>query len=369
MSSLSASTRGQPPDAVLLIAFGGPEKPEDIRPFLANVTRGRPIPPARIEEVAHHYELLGGRSPISELTLRQADALRARLHAERLTLPVYVGMRNWTPYLHDTVAAMAADGVRSALGLILSAHQTEASWDRYQQNVAEARARVGRAAPEVRYAPAWFDQPGFIAAMADRVRAAFDEIPSAARAAAPLVFTAHSVPVSMAEGSPYVAQFTESSRLVAARLGHRPWSVAYQSRSGRPEDPWLEPDVGDEIRRLATAGARHLVVAPIGFVCDHVEVLYDLDVEAREIAAGCGVALHRATTVSDHPAFIAMLADLVRVELGAATCMPGQPPRVAPGESQPAEPGGPPHRAGGGEAGLGRTRRQDPWRPEASTGE
>src|SRR5262245_55748359 len=157
-------------DAVLLIAFGGPEKPEDIRPFLATVTRGRPIPPARLEEVAHHYERIGGRSPLNELTFRQADALRARLRADGLPLPVYVGMRNWTPYLHETLAAMAGDGVRRALGLILSAHQTEASWDRYQANVAEARARVGPGAPAVDWGPPWSDRPGFLAAMAERVR-------------------------------------------------------------------------------------------------------------------------------------------------------------------------------------------------------
>jgi len=298
-------------DAVLLIAFGGPEKPDDIRPFLANVTRGRPIPAARLDEVAHHYELIGGRSPLNELTFRQADALHARLAAAGAGLPVYVGMRNWTPYLHETLAAMAAAGVRTALGVILSAHRTEASWERYQAGVDEARSRVGPAAPAVRYTPVWFDRPGFVEAMADRAREAFRGIPATERAATPLVFTAHSVPVPMAEASPYVAQIAESSRLVAARLGHERWSVAYQSRSGRPQDPWLEPDVGDEIRRLHAGGARDVVVAPIGFVCDHVEVLYDLDVEARGIAEACGLGFHRAVTVTDHPAFIALLADLV----------------------------------------------------------
>jgi ferrochelatase len=302
-------------DAVLLIAFGGPEKPEDIRPFLRSVTRGRPIPPSRIEEVARHYERIGGRSPLNDLTFRQGDALRARLRAGGIQLPVYVAMRNWAPYLHETLAAMSGDGIRRALGVILSAHRTEASWERYQANVADARARAGPSAPTVQYAPPWFDRPGFVGAMADRVRDALAEIPEAARAAAPLVFTAHSVPVAMAAASPYVREITESSRLVAGELGHSLWSVAYQSRSGRPEDPWLEPDVGDEIRRLGAAGARHVVVAPIGFVCDHVEVLYDLDVEARAIARTAGVSMHRAQTVSDHPAFIAMLADLVREAL------------------------------------------------------
>ena len=308
-------------DAVLLIAFGGPEKPEEIRPFLRNVTRGRSIPPARIEEVAHHYERIGGRSPLNALTFRQAEALRARLRAGRIELPVYVGMRNWAPYLHETLAAMAAGGVRRALGVILSAHQTEASWERYQENVVEARACVGPDAPQVRYAPPWFDRPGFVEAMVDRVRDAFSEIPEAARAATPLVFTAHSVPVTMAEASPYVRQVAESSRRVAEGLGHGPWSVAYQSRSGRPEDRWLEPDVGDEIRRLGAAGARRVLVVPIGFVSDHVEVLYDLDVEASAVARAAGVSFHRAQTVTDHPAFIGMLADLVReaLEQGSST--------------------------------------------------
>jgi ferrochelatase len=302
----------EPIDAVLLIAFGGPERPEDIRPFLANVTRGRPIPPARLEEVAHHYEQIGGRSPLNELTLRQAEGLRARLRATGPALPVYVGMRNWRPYLHETLAAMAVGGIRHAVGVILSPHRTEASWDRYQANVAEARARVGPSAPEVRYAPEWFDRPGFAEAMADRVGRALAGVPAVERGATPLVFTAHSVPEPMAAASPYAAQIAGSAGAVAARLGHGPWSVAYQSRSGRPQDPWLEPDVGEEIRRLAAAGARHVVVAPIGFVCDHVEVLYDLDVEACAVAAGCGVGFHRAATVGDHPAFIEMLAGLVQ---------------------------------------------------------
>jgi ferrochelatase len=308
----------RPLDAVLLIAFGGPEKPDDIRPFLAGVTRGRAIPSARLEEVAHHYERIGGRSPLNELTFRQAERLRARLAAAGVLLPVYVGMRNWTPYLHETLAAMAADGVRAALGLILSVLETEASRERYQDSVTEARARVGAAAPAVRYAPSWFDRPGFVAAMADRVGAALAAVPAGVRAATPLVFTAHSVPAAMAAASPYVAQLRSASRLVAERVAHGPWSIAYQSRSGRPDDAWLEPDVGDEIRRLARDGARDVVVAPIGFVCDHVEVLYDLDVEARGIALATGVGFHRAATVSDHPAFIAMLADLVREQVAGA---------------------------------------------------
>jgi ferrochelatase len=299
-------------DSVLLIAFGGPTRSEEIRPFLDNVTQGRRIPPERVEEVAHHYERIGGRSPLNELTFRQAERLRAALEREGIALPVFVGMRNWHPYLLDALAEMAEKGYRHALGIILSSLQTEASWERYQENVAEARARLGASAPEVTYAPPWFDHPRFIEAVVDRARVALEAVPQSRRPDTLLVFTAHSVPIAMAEAAPYVRQFTEASRLVAERLGHERWAVAYQSRSGSPAEPWLEPDIGRVIRELASDGAQDLVVVPIGFVCDHVEVLYDLDVEAREIARSCGVTFHRASAVNDHPAFIAMLVALVR---------------------------------------------------------
>jgi ferrochelatase len=299
-------------DSVLLIAFGGPEGREDILPFLHIVTAGRRIPPERLEEVAHHYERIGGRSPLNALTRGQADGLRAALAATGRPLPVWVGMRNWYPFLHETLAEMKDRGCRRALGIILSSLLTEASWSRYVEDVAAAREKIGPDAPEVVYAPAWADHPRFIDAMVERTRAALDEVAPAGRAAARLVFTAHSVPVAMAAGSPYAAQLEAAARGVAERVGRARWSLAYQSRSGSPRDPWLEPDVGDVIRALARDGAREVVVVPVGFVCDHVEVLYDLDVEAREVAEACGLGFHRAGAANDHPAFIAMLADLVR---------------------------------------------------------
>ncbi len=299
-------------DAVLLIAFGGPTAPAEIRPFLEIVTRGRRIPPERLEEVAHHYaQMPGGRSPLNELTESQAAGLRGALAASGRTLPVFVGMRSWHPFLHETLAAMAIRGQRRALGIILSSFRTEASWERYVADVAAARARTPEA-PEIVFAPPWFEHPRFIAAAADGVGRALAEVPAAERADTPLVFTAHSIPMAMAEASPYVADFTATARAVAGRLGHARWSLAYQSRSGNPRDPWLEPDVGDVIRARAKAGARHVVLAPVGFVCDHVEVLYDLDVEAKWIAAEHGVTLHRAPAVNAHPEFVAMLADLVK---------------------------------------------------------
>jgi ferrochelatase len=303
-------------DSVLLIAFGGPTAPHEIRPFLEVVTKGRRIPAARLEEVAHHYEQMpGGRSPLNELTEAQARALAALLATQGPALPVYVGMRNWRPWLRDTLATMASKGHRRALGVILSPLRTEASWKRYMDDVTRARAETP-AAPEVVFAPPWFDHAGFVGAVADRCRLAFEAVPATMRAETPLIFTAHSIPVAMASASPYVADLTAAAREVVARLGHERWSLAYQSRSGSPAEPWLEPDINDVVRALARDGVRHAVVAPIGFVCDHVEVLYDLDVEARGTAREAGLTLHRAHAVNDHPAFIAALADVVRREAG-----------------------------------------------------
>ena len=296
-------------DSVLLIAFGGPTAPSEIRPFLDKVTRGRSIPRERLDEVVHHYEAMpGGRSPLNALTEAQAAGLRARLGG---CPPVYVGMRNWHPYLDETLTAMARDGRGCALGVILSAFRCEASWDRYMADIAAARARVA-SSPTIVYARPWFEHRRFIAAVADRVRSAFEDVPDGERDRTPLVFTAHSIPRAMAEASPYVTDFGVAAAAVAGRLGHARWLLAYQSRSGAPRDPWLEPDVNATIRDLAKAGERRVVLAPIGFVVDHVEVLYDLDIEARDVAAQHGVVYHRAAAVNDHPEFIEMLADLVR---------------------------------------------------------
>ncbi len=301
-------------DSVLLIAFGGPEKPEDIWPFLEIVTAGRQIPPERIEEVAHHYEAIGGRSPLNELTRRQAEGLRRLLVREGITTPVYVGMRNWHPFLLETLAEMRDRGHRRALGIILSSFQTEASWERYVADVAAAREKLGAGAPEVVYAPAWAEHPLFIDAMVARAADALAEVPSPTREDALLIFTAHSVPVAMASGSPYARQLEAAALVIVRRLDHPRWRIAYQSRSGSPREPWLEPDVCDVLRGAKGQGIEDVVIVPIGFVCDHVEVLYDLDVEARAVAAESGVRLYRTETANDHPAFIAMLADLVRRE-------------------------------------------------------
>ena len=298
-------------DFVLLIAFGGPERPEDIRPFLEIVTAGRRIPLARLDEVAHHYELIGGRSPLNELTRRQASALAAALAGRGIALPVTVGMRNWRPLLKDALAEMRDRGLRRGLGIILSSLQTEASWERYVADVARARDALGAEAPEVAFTPPWADHPLYTEVMADRVSEALALVPAERRAAAHLVFTAHSVPVAMAAGSPYAEQLVAAASRIAGRLGRAEWSVAYQSRSGPPNEPWLEPDIGDRLRALRAEGARDAVVVPVGFVSDHVEVLYDLDVEARGISEEIGLGFHRALAANDHPKFVELLAELV----------------------------------------------------------
>jgi len=300
-----------PYDAVLLIAFGGPSSPEEIRPFLVRVTKGLRIPPERLEEVAHHYEAVGGKSPLNEITFRQAAALRGVLAATDMQIAVYVGFRNAAPFFVDTLKQMSADGIQRALGFILSSHQTEASWQRYQKDIANARAEIGDQAPHVDYCPGWHDHPLFIRSWAERIEAALAQLPSERRQSTPIVFSAHSVPSAMAAQSPYEVQLKETARLIARSLNCSDWSLAYQSRSGRPSDPWLEPDVGNVTQRLANAGHTAVVVAPIGFVSDHVEVLYDLDIEARKIAQNVGMQFYRVSCPNDHPTFIRMMVDVI----------------------------------------------------------
>lgn len=304
-----------PFDAVLLISFGGPQGPDDIRPFLTNVLRGRRVSPERVEEVAHHYELFGGVSPITTLTQHQADGLRDRLAAAGHPLPVYVGMRNWHPFLADTLHDMHEAGVRRAIGFIAAAQHSYSSCQQYRENVlaarAELRARDG-ADIDVTYVGSWFDHPLFVDANAAHVREAVARLPEAVRAGARLIFTAHSIPLSMASRSRYREQLQESARLVAARAEMADWALVYQSRSGRPEDPWLEPDICDYLRQeRASGGLAAAVICPIGFVCDHIEVLYDLDREAAAVCEAIGLPMARAEAVNDDPLFLDMMADVV----------------------------------------------------------
>jgi ferrochelatase len=298
-------------DAVLLLAFGGPAAPEDIRPFLARVLRGHPVPPERGEEVARHYEAVGGRSPLNDITFLQARALGKILKQLKLPLPVYVGMRHSRPFIRETLDEMTGDGVRRALGFILSSHQTEASWQRYQKDVTQARLELGDCAPEIDYCPGWHSHPLFIQAWAEQIEEEMEKLAAGQRDDTPLIFTAHSVPRAMAASSPYCEQLKESCALVAGRLDHARWSLAYQSRSGNPREAWLEPDISAALHNVAAEGATEVIVAPIGFVSDHVEVLYDLDIEAKQIAEKLGLKFFRASAPNDHPTFIRMMADVI----------------------------------------------------------
>jgi len=300
-------------DGVLIVSFGGPQGPHDIRPFLANVLRGRRVTPERVEEVAHHYELFGGVSPITELTRRQAEGLRARLVASGHALPVYVGMRNWHPLLADTLKTMHADGIRHAVGFIAAAHHSYSSCQQYRENVMAAQKALQDAGGhiDVTFVGSWYDHPLFIEANAAHVRTAQERLPAAVRNRARLVFTAHSVPVSMADASLYREQLDTSARLIADRAGIDDWSLVYQSRSGRPQDPWLEPDVCGYLRRERDAGLAAAILCPVGFVCDHIEVLYDLDREAADVCASIALPMVRADAVNDDPIFIDMMADVV----------------------------------------------------------
>lgn len=305
----------QPFDAVLLISFGGPEGQADIRPFLRNVLRGRRIPEARIEAVAKHYELFDGVSPLTAITRRQADGLRERLKKSGPQLPVFIGMRNWHPFLDDTLAQMADAGISRALGIILAAQHSYSSCGQYRQNVNDARVSnraAGYSDIEIHYVGGWHTHPGFIQANVDHIAAAQSTLPTDVRDAARIVFTAHSIPTSMAQDCRYEQDLQETARRVAAKLGTENWELVYQSRSGRPNDPWLEPDICDYLRIQRDHGMTAAVIAPIGFVADHIEVLYDLDTEAAEVCQTLGIPMARAAAVNDHPAFIDMLGDLTK---------------------------------------------------------
>jgi ferrochelatase len=338
-------------DAFLLVSFGGPEGPDDVMPFLHNVTRGRGIPPERLEAVAEHYYAFGGVSPINQQCRDLVAALRTGFGGAGLDLPIYWGNRNWDPYLTDTVAAMAADGVQRALAFATSAYSSFSSCRQYLDDIERTRQEVGPGAPRIDKIRRYFNHPGFIEPFAENSRAALETLPDGLRDRAQLVFTAHSVPDVMAAssgppgaapagpGGRYVAELTEASRLIAERVGdgRHPWQLVYQSRSGPPSQPWLEPDVLDHLGELAESGAGAAVIIPVGFVSDHMEVLHDLDAEAMDTAAALGLPAARAATPWYHPRFVTMVTELVRERLDASDegdSSPG-PQRAALGRMGP----------------------------------
>ncbi len=349
-------------DAILVVSFGGPEGPDDVLPFLEIVTAGRNIPQVRLLEVAEHYQRFGGISPLNAEIRAMLSKLVQELNANGPHLPVYWGNRNWHPMLTDVVQQMADDGIRHALAFVTSAFGSYSSCRRYREDLARAREEVGAVAPQIDVIRRFYNHPGFIEPVVDRVRAALGELPDDRREKAALIFTAHSIPIAMAESGPYEAQLRESCRLVAERLGtcgvgvspadaagtaapqkvvtgNAPlkagWQLAYQSRSGPPSQPWLEPNVASVVRTIAEAGdVREVVIAPIGFLHDHMEVVFDLDVELRELCQSLDLTMVRAETPGRHPRFVRMIRELIleRTEPGS--------PRLALGPDGP-PPDGP----------------------------
>jgi protoporphyrin/coproporphyrin ferrochelatase len=317
-------------DAFLLVSFGGPEGPDDVIPFLRNVTAGRGVPPERLAQVAEHYYHFGGVSPINQQCRDLLASVEKEFAATEISLPVYWGNRNWQPYLADTMRQMAADGVTRALAFVTSAYSSFSSCRQYLGDIEAARAAVGPAAPQVDKLRQFFNHPGFIEPNAAAVAAAASSLGPDVGGSWDLVFTAHSIPVGMSQasgppdgpwptgsggppGGAYPAQLADAAGLVAARADYdRPWRLSYCSRSGPPSVPWLEPDINDCLEQMAASGSRAVVVSPIGFVSDHMEVKFDLDLEAAQTAQRLGLRYARAATAGTDPRFVSMIADLVR---------------------------------------------------------
>ncbi len=299
-------------DAILIISFGGPEGMDEVMPFLENVLRGKNVPPVRMHEVAHHYELFDGISPINAQNRALIAALESELAASNIHLPIYWGNRNWHPLLVDTLQQMAADGIKNALAFITSAYSSYSGCRQYREDVMQAQAEVGASAPQISFTRKFYNHPGFIEPNIANVRASLDQIPQERLSATHLTFTAHSIPESMAQNSDYEKQLQEACQLVAQETGFEDhWALVYQSRSGSPRQPWLGPDIGDHLQELHRNGVKDVIVAPIGFISDHMEVLYDLDTEVQQLAQDLGINLIRAATVGVHPKFIIMIRQLI----------------------------------------------------------
>jgi ferrochelatase len=296
-------------DALLVVSFGGPEGLDEVLPFLENVLRGRNVPRERMLKVAEHYNLFGGVSPINEQNRQLIAALQIELDTNGPALPIYWGNRNWHPLLTDTIQQMADDGIRQALAFVTSAYSSYSSCRQYRQNIADAQVTVGPNAPEINKLRAFYNHPLFVEANVEHLRTALQKSNNASTPH--VIFTAHSIPESMAHNCEYAAQLTETGRLIADALKLRNRQLVYQSRSGSPSQPWLGPDICEHLRDLKNKGVSDVVVAPIGFVSDHMEVIYDLDHEAQQVAQEMGIRMVRASTAGTHPAFVKMIRELI----------------------------------------------------------
>ena len=306
-------------DAILFVSFGGPEGMDDVIPFLENVLRGRNVPRERMLQVAKHYELFGGVSPINEQNRQMIGALKEELETNGPNLPIYFGNRNWSPMLVDTIRQMRDDRITNALAFVTSAYSSYSSCRQYLENIAEARQIVGEGAPRVEKIRAFYNHPLFIEANVENVRAALHKIPAARRVGTHLIFTAHSIPISMAQNCDYEAQLGEAGRLVAEALDVEQWRLVYQSRSGSPTQPWLGPDIRDHLRELHRAGITDVIISPIGFVSDHMEIIYDLDTQAKALCEEIGLNMIRAATAGTHPSFTKMIRELIMERIDPQT--------------------------------------------------
>ncbi len=308
--------KDRPYDALLVVSFGGPEGRDDVMPFLENVVRGKRVPRERLLEVAEHYYHFDGVSPINEQNRALIAELKKVLAEASLDFPIYWGNRNWKPSIEEALVQMRADGVRRALAFVTSAYSSYSGCRQYRENIEVARDRVGDNAPEVDKLRVFFNHPGFIEPMIERTQAALDEIPAERRASARIAFTAHSIPDSMAANCNYQKQLEEACRLVAEGVGNDRFQLVYQSRSGPPQVPWLEPDILEHMKALSVIGIDDLVIVPIGFISDHMEVLWDLDNEAKELADELGMNVIRAGTVGTHKKFVNMIRELIEERVG-----------------------------------------------------
>jgi ferrochelatase len=301
-------------DAVMIISFGGPEGMADVMPFLDNVLKGKNVPEARKKDVARHYGLFEGVSPINAQNRELKTLLEKKLKEEGIDLPVYWGNRNWKPYIKDALLEMKQAGVKHALGYITSAFESYSGAQQYLEDIAGARTQIEEA-PEVSKLKAFFDHPYFIQVNAERIQNELNKLPSDNLKNVHIAFTAHSIPISMSEVSPYVAQLQQTCQLVVDAVGIKNWKLVYQSGSASPDRPWLTPDINEHLQGLSKQGIKTVIVSPIGFVSDHMEVMYDLDIEAKKTAEDFGIQMLRAKSPGNHPLYVKMIVDLIKERL------------------------------------------------------
>ncbi|MEP6923567.1 MAG: ferrochelatase [Pyrinomonadaceae bacterium] len=298
-------------DAILFVSFGAPEQPADVMPFLRNVTRGRGVPDERLLEVAENYQMFGGKSPLNEQNKELITALKKSLAEINVHLPIYWGNRNWDPFLSQAMSEMKRDGVKRALAFVTSAYSSYSGCRQYREDIEKAKQEAGAEDLQIDKIRVFYNHPNFIYVNAENLQNALGEILDERRAKTEIAFTAHSLPLGMAQNCDYEIQLLETCRLVADSINHKNWRLVFQSRSGAPQMSWLEPDINDHLRELKAKGATDIVVQPIGFISDHQEVIFDLDTQAKATAEKLGLNLVRAKTVGTHPAFVAMIRELI----------------------------------------------------------